>query len=220
MSFKPSWNVINQTNPYALYVVSNWAHDLFKDLLKEKDLKNEYFRLSYVEGADPEEVKKYTEEYNSVYESLLQELEEHKHTWQQEHMEYYRIQACLPSSQQYLQSIEPHWEELKGDLADINLIMNAYKAANESLKSVPNSSLDIFCVENRPMLNIEHKPKYEEFVNWMMKSMQLPTLQEYLEQKNIKTVQVKKTRLSLNRQKCEDSQYFDRFVQMVSENLS
>ncbi len=191
-----------EITPYLSYVITNFAKDFFKRKIALTDVSGVFYRKTVVKGVEKEAV----DAELSRFATELEELEARKLQWRVDNPDYYRQQVCLPSSEG-LRIYIPNVEDLHFDLDDC---IQGYKNANSMCASF-GSSLDRYCTEKRPMLNLEHKPEYDAFVESQREALGIPTRTE-LEAELPKT-DVVKARLCLDRTKATNIKSASVFTQ-------
>ena len=207
----------NKRTPYFNYVFANAAKEYFKNKIDQYDKEGTFMRRTEVEGIRTEVIDKAKALYRAIFKNQLEKIDAEKENWKKEHADYYRQQTCLPSSSYVQTIIDEINNELDSRLKkfesdDINDLLDfaiqGYKAANEMLKNIPNSDLDKYCTEIRPMLNIEHKEDWTNFTASLPEKYGIPTEEEYIESIHLPVETIVKKRLSLNRKPCENGTAF------------
>ena len=199
------------TTVYFKYIAASYAKDFFKNKIQELDQDNTYMRVREVEDVDPETFEKAKEDYKINFAKLIVLANAEIHKWQEDHNSYYRMQPSLPSSSKYA-----YLFDLDLDVT-LEEAIQGYKSANEALKSIDNSQLDKYCTELKPMLNYEHRDEYEKFKKEIYTKYGLLSDSEIKE--TLKKVKIFKTRLSLDRTKCNNFKPAYNFITKVKENL-
>lgn len=198
---------VYKLSPYLDYVIANFAKEFFKEKILKLDKNGLYVKRTIVEEVPKEdldfELSKFSKENN--------ELSSRKKEWANNHKDYYRIQTCLPSSNIF-QKLLPSITILSAEDA-----VQGYKRSNEILKLIPNTSLDEYCIEKRPMLNYEHREEYNNFVVEQQKILKIPTTEELLNSLLKKSVE--KTRISLDRSKCVNNEFYENYQNSFIQNL-
>lgn len=204
----------NKTDFYTKYVIANFAKEFFKSKIKELDVNHEYNRITGCvmevarEDVDKWKEENISEETKAKYESLLKE-------WRDEHKDYYRMQPCLPSSENFAK-FEPEEKNFEG--LTLNDAIQGYKAANETLKTIKNSDLDEYCIEIKPMLNYEHRQEYNDFVASLKSKLGIPTDDEI--KRLLPEKEITKYRISLDRKPCEDASNMDLYAEIFLKNIA
>ena len=202
--------------PYLKYLVANYFKDFFKNAINILDLNNDFMHIRYEEDVTKEDFLKAKEEYYNRNIESFEKFKKEKENFYNEHKDYYRIQPCLPPSSNYnflFDYLNNNFNTIIENLTLENCIQG-YKASNEILKSIDNKDLDKYCTEAKPMLNYEHRDEYNNFIDSLYKKYNLLTDSEIKEScpKN----RIKKTRLSLNRSKCEDFSIFNNILSFIN----
>lgn len=198
---------------YYRYIIAKFCKEFFKNTINYFDIgKNEYFKESFKEGINDNEYQrkllKYTEENLDDINKIYQELED----WKNNHLDYYRSQPSLPDSSIIINNFIPNGDLSKFDYAkfvsenniSVEDAINMYKSCNEFLKFINESNpnpLDKYCVVNKLMLNYEHRNEYNEFKSNLYKRYNILSPEELKASLPIR--KIRKTRLSLNRQKAD-----------------
>lgn len=222
--FEEDGNGNLKTTSYFKYVAVNFMKEYFKDLIQSLDTNHDYFKLSTVTGIDPNEFNALKDNYHKEHADVFKLIEEDKKAWREEHKDFYRIQPSLPSSNKYKEIFlnSDFFVNLKNINSNDNITLDeaiqGYKYSNELLKTISNESLDRFCTELKPMLNYEHKSEYNEAVIEITHKHGLLTDQELKE--TLKETTFTKTRLSLNRQKSNNSVPFNSLADKMFDKLT
>ena len=201
----------NELTVYSLYVIANFAKDLFRKKIEELDQENKFIRISKKEGIPKEVIDKAKELYKVVFKDKLAQLDDIKRKWREEHPEYYRMQPCLKPSYLLLNPINENLDPTFYELIDsmtLKEAVDAYKSVNQFLKSIPNKDLDPYCTELRPMLNYEYKDKYDDMIAQAHKDLDLIPQSEWIESLPIPISIVESKRLALDRQPAESDKYW------------
>lgn len=195
-------------NAYFTYLLANAAKEFFKQKIIDLDKSNTFNRVRVENTFDPDDFEAEKAKYKRELSVINAELE----VWRSNHPKYYRMQTCLPNSSTF--NLEIPTNRLFDSLT-LDDAIQGYKAANEVLKNIPNSDLDIFCTEIKPMLLPEFRYKYQEEVVRLRRLYNVPTDDEIRASLPIKAVN--KYRLSLNRQTCSNTEFYDLFAMKYSK---
>lgn len=200
-----------QPNIYFKYLIANDAKKFFKAKISSLDVDHNFMRENIVEDVDPNSFEIAKLKYYEKNSEAIRLANEEKEKWKDEHKHFYRMQPSLPSSVKYSNLFN----------FDINLSLNeaiqGYKLANEVLKSINNSNLDPWCTELKPMLNYEHRDEYNKAMENINKKFNILSDKEI--KKTLPLVKVTKTRLSLDRQKCNDPSAFKSYLKNIFDNI-
>lgn len=207
---------ICSANPWLQYVFGNWTKEWFKQKIQELDINGLYYRKTGEKEEVPERVKNAARRlYEADYHDELEALAAYKKQLERLHPHAFRQQPSLPSSfpitdmfnhnikleecidkflEEYAETSAPETSE------KLQLYVQGYKAAGALLKSIPNSSLDVYCTEKKTMVNTEHKKEIDALMEQHRISLNLPTASEYVDSLNLRTLKMSTYRLSLDRQ--------------------
>ena len=174
---------------YFDYIIANSAKSFFKEKLEEIDVENKYVKANYILDINKEKLDS-IKESDVNYKEAVSNVENDLKIWRENNRSFYRMQPSLPSSKIFNVCIPIL------DLKNVTLdgFVQAYKAAGEMLKTIPNSSLDIYCTELKPMLNQEHKGAYEKVKEDLRKLYKVPSDEDLISSYNLQKETIKKTK--------------------------
>lgn len=202
--------------PYLRYILFNYTKDFFKRAISILDINNDYLKVRYEEDVDSEYFKTIKNNYYNENIKAFQKIEKEKKSWMENHMDFYRMQPCLPSKSNYnflFKKLENNFDLIVSKMT-LTEAIQGYKASNEQLKTIENKDLDKYCSESKPMLNYEHRDEYNTAIKEIYKKYNIMTDDELRE--SCSKTNVKKTRLSLDRSKCKDFSYLNNILSFIN----
>ena len=198
-----------QSTAYLHYMFANSFKEFFKQKIYAMDVDRQFSRLRFEEGYSDLVKNQLKAEYEKKYEDQLAALRLWQMEMQKVHPDWYRMQPCLPTDNAWHHAFA-EFAKGYGDDLTLEQCVQGYKACNEILKEVDNSTLDDFCICTKPMLNYEHRDDYNLEKTEKMENLQLPDLKTFSDRQVEKYPEkyakenLPKFRLALNRAKCED----------------
>lgn len=194
-------------NIYQEYVAAQKIKEAMAAMLKSITRDNPYVEFSTKLGIPDERFRIERAKFDIPREQAEAELSE----WKKAHWDFYRMQTCLPSSS-WIDSIFP-------DISGLTLEQLAlgYKRAGEVLKGIPNSALDIYCTEIRPMLNAEHRDEWQAAKEAVYKNYGVPTDDQL--KNSLRKEEIPTSRIKMNRQPCSDASVYNELIIQIAGKL-
>lgn len=192
----------NHLTIYFKYVMLNALSDFCNEVIKRFHTENDsYVAVTYKQGI-PDYVKENAKEiYRYKFHDDLERVKNSLNDWKKEHLDYYREQVSLPSSEKLYDLLLKMYVKnfIKHSVSVFNLDQYVlfYKETKAALRCISNHDLDPYCTETRLMLNIEHKAEYNEFKSSLMD--RIPSEQEFIDSLDLPVTDIKYMRLTLDR---------------------
>lgn len=217
--------IFNENNMYLKYIIATFAKEFFKDQIKNLDKEHKYNRVSIKQGVSKESIQKFKDEHFSKKD--FENFKEESKNIKEIHPEIYRIQTCLPSSNILndfkptilaLDIVDNHSDNYSENTINIENYIQGYKGSNEILKSIENKSLDEFCTETIYMIKNDMRDVYNKIKLELLHKYHLLSDDEI---KNLLPLEnVESYRISLNREKCKDFTFLDKYYSEFITNYN
>lgn len=200
---------------YLQYISANFAKNYFKSKIEELDVTNIYVSSKEILGISETDFEEAKEKYDDKKKLMDEKLK----TWKEEHIEYYRVQTCLPTSSEYsicIPDISLINDSLEHEITLYDAVQG-YKCANAILKLIKNSDLDKYCIDNKLMINKEHSEEYKKIKQQYKEQFNIPSDEEI--KSTLTEKLITKTRLCLNRLPAENNIAIDIFLEKFVNNI-